>query len=376
MESQFKAGSKQPSSKNFVILPLNDNKHYDCLLTGRDYIVHIALPNYPSFKECSVHYDWELKIILNKVSDLDFENLQKNCNIEKFLDGLVSLLDKHNLDNTLPIVNRVDQAYLTNYSNILNEIEEIGWEKLYCVNFNFTEIKLKMFDSKRNQHILTIKLNGSIPELFAEYPCHLNYEWHKDSTLKEIYNFYCDAAEQYQEFWQVMEELDNQCWVLEPENPSKCDTYRKISISANVSLKIDIDPNHPRYFPSITWLGSETAIISLREKVLDRLEVWDNELPIHVNLERLLEITLPLKDNLETKLENHEVTCCICYSERLNGQVPSRTCDNSQCGQSFHTYCLYEWLRNLIQTTRKQGNKVFGTCPYCEQPISCKPPDN
>lgn len=83
------------------------------------------------------------------------------------------------MDNTLPIVNRVDQAYLTNYSNILNEIEEIGWEKLYCVNFNFTEIKLKMFDSKRNQHILTIKLNGSIPELFAEYPCHLNYEWHK-----------------------------------------------------------------------------------------------------------------------------------------------------------------------------------------------------
>ncbi len=40
-----------------------------------------------------------------------------------------------------------------------------------------------------------------------------------------------------------------------------------------MSLKIEVDPNHPRIFPSITWLGSETAVFVFREKILDRVEV-------------------------------------------------------------------------------------------------------
>lgn len=76
--------------------------------------------------------------------------------------------------------------------------------------------------------------------------------------------------------------------------------------------------------------------------MLQKWQVWESDLPIHTNLERLLEISLPMKQTLQQDNENHEVTCIICYSERLNGEVPSRTCDNPQCGQSFHIYCLYE----------------------------------
>ena len=112
--------------------------------------------------------------------------------------------------------------------------------------------------------------------------------------------------------------------------------------------------------------------------------MWEPDLAIHTNLQQLLEVNLPLKDSQQA--ESYDVTCCICYSDRLNGEVPSRTCDNSKCGQSFHIFCLYEvfkvlhylctcsvidiilslqWLRSLIQS-RKLGNKVFGACPYCE----------
>ena len=111
-----------------------------------------------------------------------------------------------------------------------------------------------------------------------------------------MYTVFCKEAEQYQDLWKVMEELDASCWILEPENPSRRDTYRKISvgiclvnyflqlsatlpthrffsIAHNVSLRIDVDPIHPRIFPSITWLGSEKAVFNLREKILDRVEV-------------------------------------------------------------------------------------------------------
>lgn len=108
-----------------------------------------------------------------------------------------------------------------------------------------------------------------------------------------MYSLFCQEAEHYQDFWKAMEELDAGCWVLEPENPSRRDTYRKISIgindtsakftsftnlkifpiAPNVSLKIEVDPNHPYVFPSITWLGSETAVSKFREQILDRIEV-------------------------------------------------------------------------------------------------------
>ena len=65
--------------------------------------------------------------------------------------------------------------------------------------------------------------------------------------------------------------------------------------------------------------------------------------PIHTNLERVLEIDLPQKDEeCRVSAETYQLTCCICYQERLDGQIPSRTGDNPQCGQSFHSFCLYE----------------------------------
>ena len=75
--------------------------------------------------------------------------------------------------------------------------------------------------------------------------------------------------------------------------------------------------------------------------------MWEPDEPIHSNLERILEIELPCRAEEGLGANNNqegefEVMCCICYSTRLEGQVPSRTCDNPQCGQSFHTYCLYE----------------------------------
>nr|SVE93948.1 EOG090X0G12 [Scapholeberis mucronata] len=349
---------------------------------GQNYVIHLSLPNYPLLKNCTVYADYELKLLFSSRKNFNLEEeLEKSHSIMEFLSNVVFFMKQLNSSN--PVLktcapNRVGEMVkvTTSYSKILNEIEQIGWDKLTHVNNDFTEVKLKVHDSLNREHILSVKLTSNVPEISADFPKGVIYEWNENSTLKELYNYFLLEAENYQDFWTTMEELDANCWVLEPENPSRRDTYRKIAIASNVSLKVEIDPNHPRHFPSITWLGSETAVFNFREKVLDRVEVWENDSPIHENLERLLEISLPLKQSLGENNEEYEVTCCICYSERLDGQVPSRTCDNPQCGQSFHIYCLYEWLRSLIQTTRKQGNKIFGACPYCEQPISCKPPDS
>nr|SVE76088.1 EOG090X0G12 [Daphnia hispanica] len=377
MELRTVAGTPEVSEYSYILLPLNNqHNHVDCLLTadGKDYLLHLVFPNYPSHHGYTINVSQDLKVIIKNKNGLDEQIMRGFNSIEELIDKLGILIKDHHKTNLL-CTDTEKPNVVTDYSTILAEIDIIGWEKLSVVNHNFTELKLKMYDSLNHQHILNVKFSNSVPDFSAEYPRNVNFEWQEGtSSLSEMYTLFCQAAEQYADFWKAMEELDAGSLVLEPENPSKRDVYRKISIAPNVSLKIEVDPNHPYVFPAITWLGSETAVSVFREKILDRIEVWDNDLPINTNLERLLEISLPLKQTIDQGIENYEVRCCICYSERLNGEVPSRTCDNPNCGESFHIYCLYEWLRSLIQTTRKQGNKVFGECPHCEQPISCNPP--
>ena len=55
--------------------------------------------------------------------------------------------------------------------------------------------------------------------------------------MKDVYNLFSQEAEQYQEFWQAMDELDSGCWILEPETPFLSDTYRKIAVSKYHALK-------------------------------------------------------------------------------------------------------------------------------------------
>jgi len=362
----------QVNESSMILLPfkVDETQHYDCLLTvdNKDYVLHLILPEYPSCRDCTFSVGYDLKVI---IKNHEFNKTDDCQSVEKLVEEIATLIKEHNVSKPLEPGDVCDLIF-TDYSQILSELSKIGWKNLESVNENFTEVQLKSFDGMNRKHILSIKLTKTVPELYVEFPGDIVFN-QGSSSISELYNDFCKETEQYQEFWSAMDELDANCWILEPEKPSRKDTYRKIAVSANVSLKIVVDPKNPHLLPHITWLGSENAVYESREKVTDRIEMWESDIAIHINLERLLEVELPQKDKEQS--ENFDVTCCICYSDRLNGQVPSRTCDNPKCGQSFHIYCLYEWLRSLIQS-RKLGNKVFGVCPYCETAISCKPPDN
>lgn len=72
-----------------------------------------------------------------------------------------------------------DNLSVTNYSDIVDEVDAIGWEKLASINHDFTVIKIKMFDTMNREHILCVKFTGKEPEFTAEYPRSVNYEWHE-----------------------------------------------------------------------------------------------------------------------------------------------------------------------------------------------------
>lgn len=53
------------------------------------------------------------------------------------------------------------------------------------------------------------------------------------------------------------------------------------------------------------------------------------------------------------------------------GDVPGINCSNPSCGKPFHRQCLAEWLL-ADTTTRSSFNTLFGTCPYCSDPITVR----
>ena len=125
----------------------------------------------------------------------------------------------------------------------MDDINSIGWENLHSINADFTEVKVKTIDHKQREHILSIKLNEKFPEISTKLPENLDYIWKPSSNLKDVYDEFCLAVEQYLEFWDVMDELDASCWILEPENPSLSDRYRKIAISMQLSALICYEIN-------------------------------------------------------------------------------------------------------------------------------------
>lgn len=59
-----------------------------------------------------------------------------------------------------------------------------------------------------------------------------------------------------------------------------------------------------------------------------------------------------------------ERECGVCYTFKLNDELPDKVCEEPRCGRGFHPSCLAEWLHALPETRHSFGT-LFGECPYC-----------
>lgn len=135
------------------------------------------------------------------------------------------------------------------------------------------------------------------------------------------------------------------------------------------SLVLLVDPLRPEVFPQCKFLGPDHAVDGLKAQLSEQIEKWDDSLTVLENLERLLHFTFPSPSKASEEIPVMSLECGICYMYRLDGAAPDIICNNLPCSRSFHHCCLFEWLKGL-STSRQSFNKIFGKCPYCEQPIT------
>uniref|UniRef100_A0AAQ5ZZ06 RING-type domain-containing protein n=1 Tax=Amphiprion ocellaris TaxID=80972 RepID=A0AAQ5ZZ06_AMPOC len=334
---------------NPLFLPLNKDKTvYDGFITvqDRDLRMRIVLPPDRQLKRAKLHCCWQLRHLLRGYEHIVKQRLQQSADLVSFILELKTVLEvglkSHPECRSIP-----PPQY---YSQLISEMETLGWDKLLFIDTQFRTLRLKAEDSSARQHILTIKLKSK-------------------STLEQIHSQFLLCLQSLAEFWDVLDEIDTKTWILEPEKPSRSDTMRRIAIGNNVSIKVEVDPRHPKMLPECCLLGAEHVVTPLRNKLNANMHLWNPDSSVLHNLRDVLEIEFPSPATHEKS--DFNVECGICYSYRLEAAIPDQVCNDPHCGQPFHQACLYEWLRAL-PTSRQSFSIVFGECPYCSKPITVK----
>uniref|UniRef100_A0A2K6EL95 FA complementation group L n=1 Tax=Propithecus coquereli TaxID=379532 RepID=A0A2K6EL95_PROCO len=327
-----------------LLLPQNREKTvYEGFVSaqGRDFHLRILLPEDLQLKNARLLCSWQLRTVLNGYHQIVQQRMQHSPDLMSFMMELKMVLE-------VALKNRQELYAVPPppqfYSSLIEEIETLGWDKLVYVDTCFSTIKLKAEDASGREHLITLKLKAKYPaespDCFVDFPIPFSVSWTPQSSLISIHSQFLAALESLKAFWDVMDEIDEKTWVLEPEKPTRSATARRIALE----------------------------IMKLSSVKL-RLRLMDPENSLLQNLKDVLEIDFPARAILEKSA--FTMDCGICYAYQLDGAIPDQVCDNSQCGQPFHQICLYEWLRGLL-TSRQSFNIIFGECPYCSKPITLK----
>ncbi|XP_006817054.1 E3 ubiquitin-protein ligase FANCL-like [Saccoglossus kowalevskii] len=282
-------------------------------VSGRDFHLKVELPPNKQLKNARVLCGWKLQQLLHGCKDVVCQRIQQSPDLQTFLVELKITIEKMLESESMVTTGEMPRLY----THLIQQIEDIGW----------------------------------------------------DSTLQDIYHQFSQELEKYQDYFDIIDEIDGKTWVLEPENPSYASTLRRIALGSSSSLQIDIDPFHPRVLPECRFLGADHVVNPLRDKLNANLERWDPLQSALMNLHNIIQIEFPSPSKIQK--QDFSMECGICYSYRLETTIPDKVCEDPRCGQPFHQTCLYEWLRAL-PSSRQSFNTIFGECPYCSKPITVK----
>lgn len=239
------------------------------------------------------------------------------------------------------------------YQQLIQELDQIGWQKISNIKADLSMLCITVSDSKLRAHTCDVHVQTSsypdvAPKCMASLPVAFDIKWNNNnqttSCLHYIVEQLEDAIARYQLFWDEMDDLDANSLILEPEKPSRSITMRRIGIGSHSSMQIDIDPLNPRNAPECRFLGADAVIGPMRDKLNRYLPNWNINHSIRENLEAAFKMQLPkpVQQHMEDA-DEFSVECGICYMYRLNHLVPDKVCNNTKCCKPFHSTCLSAW---------------------------------
>jgi len=346
------------------------------VVNDEEYRVEILLKQQHTLVGATLNCEWQVSQLMSGYEDLLRKRLQQSSNLGNFLAEfkvlLANVLSLQRFDET-----EEDGVTAAMLEEMVREIGVVGWENLVYTNEQFTVLKFKHVDAAGSEHVITIKMAGDggggatkiVCLTDLPVPFESRYTTSDEGAVSSIYNRFVQLVASFQSLWAVTDEVDRRCWILEPENVTHGCVYRRIALGKNASIYVQFDVARPTDFPECRLMGADNVIEPLKQKLNKNIDKWNSSVSVVENLSRLLETELPSCSSVHK--EDLNVTCGICYSYRLEQDIPDVSCDDSRCGQTYHNSCLVEWLRSL-PTCRQSFNMIFGECPYCNKTLTVR----
>eukprot|EP00727_Mastigamoeba_balamuthi_P008366 m51a1_g4151 putative e3 ubiquitin-protein ligase fancl (370) ;mRNA; r:247146-248617 len=199
------------------------------------------------------------------------------------------------------------------------------------------------------------------------------------TSVRAAWALFCAAVDAYQALWEQLDAIDARAACVgssDARGPSS--VSRRLIIDRDLTVQVSLDPQHPREMPDVWVLGPESHAAPLRQRLAQGRARWDQQRGVVDNLEAILGVAVaapPRPNASEASQVEGPAPCGVCLAHELEGEPPTRVCDNPACRQPFHAECLYQWLRSAgAACDDAMLGVVFGRCPYCEHRISAKAP--
>ncbi|XP_078050577.1 E3 ubiquitin-protein ligase Fancl isoform X2 [Augochlora pura] len=350
--------------------------------TGRNIRIKLKLivPNYPSLYDANINFGKEITLINNHI---DFSNQVKDLmsyakNVPLFLRQLQSLVSIY-----IDVSYIEDNIYDVTDSNALDVLQELKLVLaipstvqllsdtcLNTIKLSLNNVSLQLQRTKCRLRPWTV-IQSDLPEIPGFGPFEKNV-----TTLNAARNKFKLQVEMLETTWSNLQQIDEQCWVLDPLQPKPCHLYRRIFLTPSLSMFIKINPLNPMDLPEIKFMGSETDVELENNLVSRNVHNWKSTDSIIDNLLMLLNIAVFPKVEVKECIEDEDAIvadteCCICYSKVLDNELlPDKICSNEKCRRHFHTACLLLWLQT-VPGNHTIFDYIHGHCPHCEESISC-----
>eukprot|EP00123_Amoebidium_parasiticum_P000065 comp101620_c0_seq1/m.48742 comp101620_c0_seq1/g.48742 ORF comp101620_c0_seq1/g.48742 comp101620_c0_seq1/m.48742 type:complete len:375 (-) comp101620_c0_seq1:48-1172(-) len=322
-----------------------------------------------SMADARVEGSWELCRVFSGLETALEQRLRQSASLLDFLLELKDMLEKlHRGSNAEP--STLPASF---YTSLVSELEEVGWHLVSSLDEGLMTMELGIADEGKRPHTLSLRLSPNHPltppTCKASLPHPFVPKWTQRSRLSHLVQQFHEVVSSHQVLWNNLDEIDRCTWVLEPDHPTRAHTLRRFAVGKNCSLQVDLDPLHPLSMPECRFLGADSMVQPLKEKLTDNAHLWNPSQSVLQNLQNVLATTFPTPQT--TSREEYGNECGICYSYKLGDSVPEKVCDDERCRQPFHVQCLVEWMRAL-PSTRQSFNVIFGECPYCCKPMTVK----
>lgn len=236
--------------------------------------------------------DYPIKIELNESINLivtnELQPYRKEIAelLKTYSNNIILFLEKlqETISNNTTAQNQSNLTHI--YRTVLNEYCEL---RQFHINIfksklsaDMSEIEVAVLDERHREHGLIIGVNYNCDKLFYIKSYDLpefieKYKFLPENSLISVYDkFVCEIeSPQMQRFLNFMDEIDRNCWVLDPEKPLRKDIYRRIALRDNVSVTITYSSLDVTNMPTLRFLGPQRLVNVYEEKLNSNFGNWD-----------------------------------------------------------------------------------------------------